>query len=66
MHPDIYSPQYVRVRNLRNLFILMRKDTQIRFYKTLAVQIVMYESETWTINKIQAQEMTNKRLHKMK
>jgi hypothetical protein len=46
----------------RNLKRKTRKDTQLKFYKTMAVPVLMYGSEAWTIKKnyisrIQSAEM---------
>jgi hypothetical protein len=46
----------------RNLKKKTRKDTQLKFYKTMAVPVLMYGSEAWTIKKkdisrIQSTEM---------
>jgi hypothetical protein len=46
----------------RNLKKKTRKDTQLEFYKTMAVSVLMYGREAWTINKkdisrIQSAEM---------
>jgi hypothetical protein len=35
----------------RNLKKKSRKDTQLKYYKTMAVPVLMYGSEAWTIKK---------------